>query len=359
MTVVLMEGWDLETVDRGWVTAYSTGNGNNTNSGFVSGRIGGKAWRFSVGSSFQPVTGQQYKAIPTPSTEMILGFALNVDEGAYSVYDLRGTPRDIMLVGVSNGSIFVGGIGVSSANLVTLYGASGALIGTTDFQIVPGTWNYFELRVKINGASGEVELRINGGASSLGVVTDSNGSATIQHVQILSKSTSGTFPGQLSTTTDDIYVVDCTTGSAPTNTFLGDSVITTLVPEGDGANTDWTPSAGSNWEDVDEIPADGDTSYVSSNNVGDVDTYETEDLGSSPPTVYAIQANLYAKKDSAGTREIAAVVRDGGTDYVGATKTLSTSYIYYSEIMEENPGTSSPWSVSEINADEFGVKVVT
>jgi hypothetical protein len=130
-----------------------------------------------------------------------------------------------------------------------------------------------------------------------------------------------------------------------------------LLPSGAGAETQWTPSAGSNYQNVDENPENGDTDYNKSNTVGQVDTYAMANLVSVAGLIYGVQYLEYARKDNAGTRTIAPVARIGGADYLGSNVNLSDSYAYTREIKELSPATAAAWTISEINAMEFGVKV--
>jgi hypothetical protein len=129
------------------------------------------------------------------------------------------------------------------------------------------------------------------------------------------------------------------------------------MPNGAGAHSAWTPNGATpNYACVDETTADGDTTYVSDSTPGDIDTYAFADVDASA-TVYGVQTNLYARKDDAGTRQIAPVVRQSGTDYVGTTVTLGSSYSFYSQIYNQDP-TAADWTAAHVNADEFGVKEI-
>jgi hypothetical protein len=158
-----------------------------------------------------------------------------------------------------------------------------------------------------------------------------------------------------------MYVVD-TSGTDQT-TFCGDVHVETTLPTSDGANTDFTPDTGTtHYTQVDDSTStfpDGDSTYVASSDVNDKDTYGFADLAILTGTVYAIQTNIYARKDDAATREIAPVIRQGGSDYDGTTVALSTSYAFKSQIYENDPSDSANWTVGKVNSAEFGVKVVT
>jgi hypothetical protein len=66
-----------------------------------------------------------------------------------------------------------------------------------------------------------------------------------------------------------------------------------------------------------------------------------------------------SRKDDAGVRKIATSVRTGGTNYDGTGVEVSTSWAAYQEIREEDPSTTDPWEVTDINAAEFGIYLDT
>jgi hypothetical protein len=221
--------------------------------------------------------------------------------------------------------------------------------------LVYGTWYYIEIKVVIHDTAGSVELRINGAtvASASGVDTRNGGTGVVNGFQF------GAGHGGSSQRTNanfcDLYV--CDGSGAINNSFLGDCKVECLFPNGAGAETQWTPSAGSNYQNVDETPPNDDTDYNKSNTVDQVDTYAMTDLASTTGLIYGVQYLDYVRKDNAGSRHIAPVARIGGTDYAGADASLGDSYVYTREIHELSPATAAAFTISEVNAMEFGLKV--
>jgi hypothetical protein len=106
---------------------------------------------------------------------------------------------------------------------------------------------------------------------------------------------------------------------------------------------------------VNEHPPDGDTSYVSDNAIGDKDTFAVTTIAGG--SIRGVQTNLYARKEDAGFRQVAPIIRVASTDYQGTSETLTTSYVDGTQLYDQNPGTSTTWTVSDINAAEFGMVV--
>jgi hypothetical protein len=156
-----------------------------------------------------------------------------------------------------------------------------------------------------------------------------------------------------STYIDDLYILT-TSGSANT-TFWGDVHIEARFPTSDATYSQWTPSTGTDHYALVDETTPNTTDYVSSLTPGQKDTYGFQDLTATDGTVMAVQEMIYAQKSDAGARSIAGLSRVSSTDYDGETKALTSSYTYYTHVMERNPNTGIAWTISEVNASEFGV----
>ena len=233
---------------------------------------------------------------------------------------------------------------------------NGTVLGTSVATLVGGVETYVEVKVVISDASGTYEVRVNGSSilSGSSADTKNTANATADSVQI--GFTGSITPGV--SYLDDIYICDGT-GSSPHNTFLGDCRVDAYLPNADGSNSDFTCSTGSTHNTlVDENPANDDTDYVQSSTVNHRDSYGFTDMSHTPATIYGVQANLTAKKDDAGARTIAAMCKSSSTTSDGSTQSLSTSYTQFREMWATDPNTSAAWTKTNLNAAEFGIKVV-
>lgn len=329
----MIEGFDHLNVGlmttKGWSANLETA---------VAGRFGGQAMR-CVNSSNTHV-----KNLPSSYSTIYLGFAHR--EGAFSAstdfFSLRaGTTSALRL-------------SLNSSRILQVRNSGGTVVatGTTTFAL--STWYYIEVKLVVNGASGTVTVNLNGVAGEISSTVGNFGSSNIDNVAINSTGNGSTWDW------DDIYVLD-STGSAPRNNFLGDIRVETIMPNSDGTNTAWVPNTGTSHNNrVKEISGtfpDGDTTYISDNTSGDRDTFGVGALSVTTGNVFGVQTNLYARKDDAGLRQISDVIRQGGTNYDGTTQTLGASYLFYSQIHNQDP-TGADWTVANVNADEYGVKVV-
>lgn len=330
MSIVLIEGWDhisiSEMTAKGW-----SANGH----AMVAGRFDGQAMSFSSGQA-NPLT----KALPSSYATLIAGVALQTPS-------LPSSTQDFMQL--KSGATATLRLGLTSAGLITVRNSGGTVIATGTTPIAINSWNYIEVKLVV-GTSGTCEVHLNG-VVEISSTVGNFGTTNVDTYGLAPLGFASAFP-----IFDDCYAAD-TSGSAPQNTFLGDVRVETIYPTGAGAHSDWTPNSGTtHYTQVNEAQADGDTTYVSDSTPGHIDTYAFGDIDTGA-TVYAVQPCIYARKDDANTRQIARVTRQGGTDYVGSTFTLASTYSVFTEIDQLDP-TGSAWTPTTVNADEFGVKEI-
>lgn len=229
---------------------------------------------------------------------------------------------------------------------------NGTLLGTSSLAVALGTYYFLEFKCAIADSGGTYELRVDGVVVVSGTGdTKNTANATADRVQLGLTDTFG-----YASNIDDVYVCDGT-GSTH-NDFLGDSKAIPGRPTGAGATTAWTPSAGANWECVDDAAPDDDATYTESVTPGQVDTFAVPALAATPVAIHGVQVSFNARKTDAGPASVAAVLRSGGVDYVGATVPLSTTYTYVSHIWESDPATGLPWTKAGVDACQVGYKYV-
>lgn len=336
MTLRLIEGFDHVSTPtllaaKGWTYSGAV-------NAFPAGRINGRAFDMSAASVLATLT----KSVPATST-FVLGVAFNLPTQA------GATACEI--INVRAGATATFRISKTAADKLQITNSAGTVIATGTTTINVSTWYYVELKGFVNGASGTCELQLNG-VSEIASTVGNFGSTNVDNI-LLNKPAA--FSSAAHFLFDDIYVSDATT-------FLGDRHVETIFPTADGNYTQWTPDTGTaHFSRVNENSGtypDGDTSYVSDATVGHRDSYTMGDLSVLSGSIAAVQSVMYARKDDAATRQIAAFIRRSSADYDGATATLATTYAFYTEIRETDPSTSAAWDISGVNAAELGVKTV-
>jgi hypothetical protein len=289
-----------------------------------------------------------FNKILTSQTTWFVGFAFKFSESA---------PTTNSILTFYDGATVHTQLHIDSTQHM-YFSRNGTAIGSTGTSVLSiNTWYYLEAKVKIGDASGdgnagEISLRINGieNINNTNVDTRNGGNASADKIQF------NGINGQ-TCNFDDIYVCD-STGSSPNNTFLGDVRIEVIYPTAAGDTTSWTPSAGSNYDCVNDATPNSDTDYVSSSTADQIDTYTMGDMVTGTGVIYGVQCLLFARKDDAGSRSIAPVLRPASTDYVGTTVSIADTYTYVMQINELNPEDSAAWEIADINGLKYGVKLV-
>ncbi len=236
---------------------------------------------------------------------------------------------------------------------------TGSAFATTAGSLVVSTvWNFWEFDITIHGSTGAVEIFKEGAsvASATGQNTAPSGSAQVNLLR-LGGVDGSVYVGQ--NKIDDFYMND-NGGSAPFDARFGDCRVYPLRPSGAGTTTDFTPSTGSNYQNVDETVTNDDTDYNSSSTPSDRDLYAFDNLpGPFAGTIFGIAHSSRLKKDDAGARTAAQVTKVGSTTTVESAVSLSTSYATYATVMDESPDTTDPFTKSEIDGIEGGVEVAS
>jgi hypothetical protein len=232
-------------------------------------------------------------------------------------------------------------------------GTGATVVGTTAIAtpLISGVWHYMEIKAKLHDTTGTVDVRIDEVSvlSLTGQDTKNGGTKTVfDRVSFLG----------FDTWMDDVYVAN--TAGAVNNNFLGDCVVETLLPTGNGNSSVLVGSDGNSTDNyllVDEATPNT-SDYVGSAVSGDKDTYAFGDITHTSGSILGVHVALYAAKTDAGARKIRSVVRSAGTDYGAATdQPISTTYAPYLDVRETDPATAAAWTGSAVNAAEFGAEV--
>lgn len=333
MALLFFDGFEGTTtiadlVQRGWTNPVGA---------ISDGRTGLRGW---VPTNLSNVL-QWDAAVADRSTRMIVGAALRqTGVGGINTIAIRDTTgSNIALVTVNQGTAVI---------TLTVRGTLASTVSLVDAGLSPTSWNYIEINCFQNTITGTVRVQINGVAVA---GLDFNGNTGTNP---LASATFGVIGGAAGTRYDDIYILN---GAGSTHTaFLGDVSVEPLYPNGAGASTQFTPTSGANWTNVDETDR-STADNVSSSTVGNTDLYTLGDLPANVVTVHGVRALGYWQKSDAGARTANLPIRSGGTTNNGASYVLPTSYSYALRLLPLNPVTGVAWTISEVNALEAGVRV--
>jgi hypothetical protein len=114
-----------------------------------------------------------------------------------------------------------------------------------------------------------------------------------------------------------------------------------------------------NYGAVSEDSFDGDVAYNVSSSVGAIDLYTIAPGLPAGAKVYGVRLIGAYRKDDAGSRSIANLVKNGATQSVRSTQNLGTSYQYLSDVMAVDPTTGISWVTADVNALKIGSEVIS
>jgi hypothetical protein len=344
MAIIFMDGFDhyndVASLTQKW-GVLASGYAAPT---FVTGRYGGNAVSLYRGGI--PNGSGVYHSF-TADTKMILGMAVNR-------YIAGGDNVQIMFYLL--GSQRLMGLQFNASGTWSILNGAGSVLATSTATALNSAWNYIEYKVYFN-ASGTAEIRLNG----ISIVAYSGSTvgygAAPNTMSIHAQYTSDT---NTKIAFDDVYLCDGSGGIC--DNYLGDTRVEYLVLTGAGVKTQFTPSTGSNWQNVDESPA-SDSDYNSASTLGAMDLFGMTNLAGNG-LIYGIQTNLRGKKDDAGfLRMKPAFYKASGSGdtnrfYTGSqfpvVDTISTMPI---QMFGTSPDTGVAWTVDEVNALQYGYAV--
>jgi len=248
---------------------------------------------------------------------------------------------------VRSGSTTVGTLRIDTTTRRLLLYNGTTLVATSDTPLPAATWARLELRWRTNATNGAIELRLDG--TTIASFSGNTGSAAIDSMS-WSKPATGLYY------IDDLALND-TTGAID-NTWCGEGRVQLQIVDGPGDSASWTPSAGANWQCVDEIPPDGDTTYVESATAGAQDLYTIADFDATNKTILRAQI-IATARGTVGGEQVKLQVKSGSTVADVGTVALTTAYAQYrSNDMPTNPVTSAPWDDLAIDGLQIGQEVV-
>ena len=271
--------------------------------------------------------------IPEIGPTFIFGFCVNAPYSGVTddFLELRYSGSEEITIAITNGVLSVKNGGTTLCT------------GTT--TILNDGWHYITLQVTLNNTTGSVYLYLDHAleCSATSVDTSAGGNLKIDGMYLR-----GAFMYY-----DHLLILD-SSGSVPTE----DWVVQRLDVDGAGNYSQFTPSAGSNYQNVDEADADYDTTYNETATVNNRDSFSHEAPGMSiTGSIEGIVIQQWIKNIGPGTRTVKPFVRISSTDYDQTEYTPGSDYRMYKEALPNNPNTAASWTSGEIGSLETGVKV--
>jgi hypothetical protein len=218
----------------------------------------------------------------------------------------------------------------------------------TDFLMRMGYWQYVEALVTIGTTDGRVRIQVDGDPKLdlAGLNTQGTAKANISRIEL-------GYPGNCYL--QDIYIND-DQGPAPWNGMLGDIRVLASSVTGNGFLNQWTPSAGQNFECVNENPVNPAT-FTASSTLLAKEYYQHAPADPLNTQILGMQLCSIAAKSDAGLRAIRQGVRVSGAEYESADKALLTDMTTFTEFFPVNPATGLPWTKEQFDAAQIGARL--
>jgi len=250
----------------------------------------------------------------------------------------------------------------SGANTVLFMGGNpfsvrtpSAVLATTSKNLVGSTWYLMEIYVKIHATSGSIVVKVNDE-----IYIDYSGNTKYLSYSTFDRigfGTGGYVGGSNECWWDDLAMND-TSGSVD-NSWCRNGVVELLMPNLNGDTLEWTPTtSGSHFADLDELPNDGDTSYIQALNTANKrDMLHLFPFNSYDKVVTRVFPEARIKDANNGLVQVKFGVKTSGSVYLSSAKTLTNSYVSQrGEDLLVNPTSGSTWDKTALDALQIVVE---
>lgn len=239
----------------------------------------------------------------------------------------------------------------------TLTIACGGQSATTIAAITNVQYHFIELHYTAKNTGGICELRVD--EAVVATITGDTTSSTEDDIAIFSFGHNGS--NAPAYRFDDLYILNA--DGAENNGFLGDVRITTLAANLDGTNNDFAPSSGSlNFEMVDELILDDDTTHVESGLVGAQEDYDNEsfsDRAITAGTVLGVQVANATLRTNVGALRYQNELTVAGVQFTDAIEHTAGQTDYFVTVLpfDTDPSDSGAWTEAKVAAAGSGIKI--
>lgn len=237
---------------------------------------------------------------------------------------------------------------LNSSRNIKAYDNAGSLIGTGSTTLSTNTWYRIELQTSTGAGSTTFVVKIDGTNefnTTANQLTNNHGSVRVgKGVNLNGQSV-------------DFYYDDWAVDDAA---FLGAGECKRMGPAANGSTAQWTSGTGSsNYAEVDEIPTDGDTTYImSTGSAGVVHLVTLTSTSSSgiTGTINGAKAWARIRENTDVTTATRVRIKSGATNSDTASSDPTTTYANRFNLAATDPNTSAAWTTSNLDSAEVGVK---
>jgi len=257
---------------------------------------------------------------------------------------------------IKNGATTLATIRFTALSPITV--SCNGMTDTGSFSLLELAWQEIEIHYKIDDTTGVLEINYEGTGIDCSVSGDTKvgTNSTFNQIYFFAVNSTGSNTKYI----DDIALND--TAGGVDDSWCGDGRIIRLTPN-DDVTTELTqfPALTDHHADVDEYPADGDTTYVQGTVVDEEDLYELSASGlvaADVDTINRVWVESRSKDTVASGGEVALFIVSDATEGTGADVVLSTTYntkVMSQEFLQDPDGPAA-WSVAALDALRAGVR---
>ena len=231
--------------------------------------------------------------------------------------------------------------GLNGDFTIAYWNGSGTTEFNTSVSIPTDTLDTYDMRVFIDGSVGAFQLYQNG--LLLGEVTGDTDfdSLTTERIEFKPVDTN------IDTFFSEIIIDDADT--------IGQRLLT-LGVDGNGANTDWN----GDFNDVDEVGPVDDGTTIDNDTDGEYENFTATDVASAFTSGCDVNALIIAStaaSDATGVSNMSHALRINSNNFEGSNLSGLTSSLVpgFQTIFDENPDTTNPWTIDNLDDVEIGV----
>lgn len=251
---------------------------------------------------------------------------------------------------------------LDSGGTIQIMGAAGTFLGRAQHVFETGVWHTMEIKVNLADA-GSLSMNLDGIAiftSLSGDFKQDAGALTLLNVWLA---------GRQNTYYGDMVIMD--TAGTVNNDFLTDFRFELQIPDADGATLNWTASAGTRFQTIDDAigfssgasGAGYDTDYISDNTLNDINMSSHGAVTASGYTAIQFTALVVVSRADTAGDKVAMLATSSASTTTGPDLGLKVSgapiaadYRWRRAYFDKDPNGSIAWTPTSINAAEFGVK---
>ena len=213
------------------------------------------------------------------------------------------------------------------------------------------TWYRIETKITTSASTTDWEVKIDGVSELLGSNFGAMNLLASNHTRWnFGKSVDSIAHNTVEFYYDDILISD--------SAYPGAGACLVAVPSSSGTyQTGTATGAATHWQCVNQIPEDGDTTYVLSDGVAtdaEANTVQDHTTVGISGTVNSVRGYILCKRDGASSGSLKHRFRSNTTNSDSTAATIAASYIWQSIMFDTDPATAAAWTLGGLDTIQIG-----